>query len=115
MTTTTIPLKKGIQIGEIVHKEAVLREATAGDFIEATEESERLCATPDGGYILVASPTMVGLHTLRRQIVKVGEHPGPLTLAELKLLSAADINLLQEKAAILEGAGVEAIAKKGEE
>jgi phage FluMu protein gp41 len=114
MTTVMVELKKGLKIGEDVHKLAEIREATAGDLIEATEESERLCATPEGGYILAASPTMVGLNSLRRQIVKIGDHPGPLTIGELKKLSSGDINILQEASARLERAGLEAIAQKGE-
>ncbi|OPY15609.1 MAG: Mu-like prophage FluMu protein gp41 [Syntrophus sp. PtaB.Bin001] len=114
MITQTVMLKKGLKVGEVVHREAEIREATGGDFIDATEESERLCQTPEGGYILVASPTLVGLNTLRRQIVRIGEHEGPLTLAELKMLSGRDIRLLQETAEKLENASLAEVADRGE-
>jgi phage FluMu protein gp41 len=99
-------------IGETTHKDAEIREATAGDLIEATEESEKVVLTPDG-YQLVASPTMVGLNTLRRQIVRIGEYPGPLTLTELKKLSSKDISLLQEQAEIVESVSLKEFADRG--
>lgn len=117
MTTVEVTLANGLKIGEKgkekTHKVAVIREATAGDMIEATEESERLALTPEGNYILVSSPTLVGINVLRRQIVKLGEYDGPLTLSEMKLLSSVDINLLQGKAQQLDNAGAEEIAKRG--
>ncbi|MEN6375324.1 MAG: hypothetical protein ABFD75_11180 [Smithella sp.] len=113
MSTADITLKKGLKVGEVVHTAAVIREATGGDFIEATEEAERLCLTPEGNYILVASPALVGINTLRRQIVKIGDHVGPLTLKEMKLLSGQDIKLLQEAAENLENASMEEVAKRG--
>lgn len=114
MTTAKVTLQKGLKVGEEIHKAAEIREATAGDFIEATEESERLCLTPEGNYILIASPTMVGLNTLRRQIVRVGEYDGPLTLQELKMLSGTDIRKLQEMAEKLEGAAMKEVSDRGE-
>lgn len=112
MATVTCILNKGLMIGETTHKDAEIREATAGDLIDATEESEKVVLTPDG-YQLVASPTMVGLNTLRRQIVRIGEYPGPLTLAELKKLSSKDISLLQEQAEIVESASLKEFADRG--
>jgi phage FluMu protein gp41 len=113
MTTVKVTLIKGLKIGDAVHTAAEIREATAGDMIEATEESERLVLTPEGNYVLVASPTLVGLNTLRRQIVKVGTYDGPLTLTEIKMLSGPDINLLQQKAAQLENAGMQDVTDRG--
>lgn len=113
MATIQITLRKGLTIGEETHVEAEIREATAADLIDATEEAEKLVATPDGGFQLVASPTLVGLHCLRRQIVRVGEHPGPLTMGELRRLSAHDLSLLQEKAQLLEAASLKEVAERG--
>lgn len=112
MATVQVTLNKGLKVGEAVHTLAVLREVTAGDLIDATDESEKLTLTPDG-YQLIASPTLVGLNTLRRQVVSIGEHPGPLTIGEIKLLSGKDLNLLQQQAAILDGATLEAIEAQG--
>lgn len=113
MATVQIDLQKGLTIGEETHTAAEIREATAADLIDATEESEKLVATPDGGYQLLASPTLVGLNCLRRQIVRVGEHPGPLTMGELRKLSAHDLSLLQEKAQALETATLKGVAERG--
>lgn len=114
MATVKVTLKTGLTIGETVHKEALLREVTAGDLIDATEESEKVVLTPDG-YQLLVSNTLVGLNTLRRQIVSIGDHPGPLTISELGHLSGKDMNLLQQQAEILDSAtlqGVEGAGKK---
>lgn len=112
MATVNCTLNKGLTIGTVAHKLAVIREVTAGDLIDATDESEKLTLTPEG-YQLIASPTLVGLNTLRRQVVSVGDHPGPLTIAEMRLLSGTDLNLLQQKAADLDDATLEAVEKQG--
>lgn len=112
MATVQVTLNKGLTVGETVHTLAVLREVTAGDLIDATDESEKVVLTPDGWRLLV-SDTLVGLNTLRRQIVSIGSHPGPLTINEMKLLSGADMNLLQQQAQILDGASLEAIEEAG--
>jgi phage FluMu protein gp41 len=112
MRTVKVILHDGLKIGEETMTEATLRETTAADVIEAIEESERLLNLPDGP-ALVASPTMVGMHTLRRQIVSIGSHPGPLLLSELKKLSAIDLGLLQEQAMDLERASMKGLADRG--
>jgi phage FluMu protein gp41 len=112
MATIKVTLKDGLKIGEETHLEAELREANAGDMLDATEESERAVLTPEG-YKLLISPTQVGAQTLCRQIVKIGSHPGPLTMAELKKLSGRDLNTLQNKAMQLESADSEGLDKLG--
>jgi phage FluMu protein gp41 len=111
MRTIDVTLDQGLTIKETTHKIAVIREATAGDVIEATEESEKVVKTPDG-YELLASNTLVGIHVLRRQIVSVGDYKGPLTLSEMKHLSPGDLRLLQVKAEQLESAALE-VALRG--
>mgnify|MGYP001403132905 CR=1 FL=1 len=118
MATANVTLVGGLQIGDTVHTEATLREPTAQDLIDALEESEKLIMVPSAGGDpeprLVTSPGTMGFHVLRRQIVRIGDHPGPLTLAELKRLkSAADIDLLQAEALKLEQASLEALVKQG--
>ncbi len=113
MATIKCTLKQGLKIKDAVHLEAEIREATAADLIEATDESEKVVPTPEG-YKLLASPTLVGLNTLRRQIVRIGEYPGPLSVAELKKLSAPDLSLLNEKALELESASIEEVKDRGE-
>jgi len=96
--TKTVPLNKPITIGGEECRELILREVGGGDVIEAQEESEKLVMTPDGP-ALVASPTLVGLNVLRRQVVKVGEKvDGPVDIATLKRLHPLDLNAVQEAA-----------------
>jgi len=112
MATTTVTLKDGLKIGEETHLEAEIREPSGGDILDANEDGEKLVATP-AGYQLVPSPTMVGAHVLRRQIVRIGTYPGPLTLAELRKLSANDLATLQHRAEALESAALEALKDRG--
>jgi len=53
---------------------------------------------------LVASPAMVGIHVLRRQIVRIGDVGGPISLDMIKLLHPVDLDLIQKKADELDGA-----------
>ena len=117
MGNVTVTLKKGFKVGEVVHLEAELREASSGDILDAMEESEKLVMVPteSGGTepTLVASPTLVGIHTLRRQIVRIGEYQGPMTLVEIKKLVPYDLNLLQIQVEILETAGLKELSDRG--
>ena len=107
MRTVEVTLEKGLKIGDVRHKVAQIREATAGDILDATEEGEKLVYTKNGAE-LIPSPTLVGVHVLRRQVVKIGDHEGPLTAAEIRKLSAADFGKLQERSQDLESAAMEA-------
>lgn len=106
--TVEITLLHGLKAGEQVHKKVVVRELRAGDIIDATQESERLVETA-AGPVLVASPGLVGIHTLRRQIKSIGDIDGPLSLVELRLLHPVDLDLIQEAANKLEAASVQAL------
>jgi phage FluMu protein gp41 len=112
MATMNVDLTRGLTIGEKTHTTATIREATAADLIDATDESEKIVKTPDG-YQLIASPTQVGLNTLRRQIVSVGDYKGPLSMAELKKLSATDLSLLQETAQAMDAVSMAEITDRG--
>ena len=112
MATTTVTLKHGLKLDDKPQLEAVLREPTAGDVIDATEGSEKVIFTGDG-YELIASPTIVGSLVLCQQIVRIGEIEGPLTMAMLKKLSAADFKLLQDSANTLDHVPSE-VTKSGE-
>lgn len=107
MAQVQISLKHGLKVGDDTLKAVTLREVTAGDIIDAQDESEKLVYAAEGDRLvptLVASPTLVGVHVLRRQILRIGDLDGPLLLEQLKRLHPADLNLLQEKAEELEGA-----------
>ncbi len=92
-------------------KDAVLRESAADDLIQAGMESEKLVATPDG-YQLVTSPTLMAAHCLCRQIVRIGDLQGPLTLKELGRLRPDDMNQLMAEAENLDQAAL-GVAQRG--
>jgi phage FluMu protein gp41 len=103
----TFPLIDGLRLGDIVLKNVTMRDAVAGDIIEAQEESERPVMTSEG-WQLIASPAILAVNVMRRQIVSIDDNKGPISLAEIKKLSATDLSLLQEKCDELD----EAVANK---
>lgn len=108
--TTTFDLRDGLKIGETVHKECEMREATAADAIDGSAEGEVLRATP-GGWVLVQSPALVEMNILRRQIVRVGEYSGPFTLEIVKTLSSFDLTMIR---AVVEGYDQAALLEVGQ-
>ena len=105
MTTHNLTLMDGLKVGDQVHKTATLRTANVGDIRAATHDSERLVIGDDGP-ILVASDFEVGIHTLRRQITKLGDLIGPIDSNVMNSLSLADLDLLQAASLFLERADV---------
>ncbi len=106
--TDGIPTGKGDK--KRSHRHVVLREPTAGDIIDAQEESEKLVYKAVGERIepaLVTSPSSMGINVLRRQIVEIGDIKGPLDIDLLKKLSESDLSLIQQKAAELDAGGME--------
>lgn len=96
MAEITFALKNGLQKFGKAHQSVTIRSTTAGDIIDATQESERLIFTPDGP-ALIASPSLTGAHVTRRRIVRIGEITGPLDLDLFKELSGDDLGLIQAK------------------
>lgn len=107
--TIEVPLKDGLKVGDDTLHDAVVRELTGADLIDAQAEAERLVQTPDGP-AFVSSPAAMGLALLRRQLVRIGNLKGPLEVADLRKLSAHDLNTLQEKADALDRAAAKALA-----
>lgn len=100
---------------ETFHRDYELREAGAGDIIDALIESEQIIVLPGDRPEphLVISPTRVGLNTLRRQIVRIGTLQGPFDLAELRKLSPADLQQLQNEAELLEALSLQKVSDRG--
>lgn len=96
MRTVTVELVHGLTVGEITHTEAVIREATVGDMLDATERAERLVQTADGPQ-LVASPTRVGFLTLLTQIERIGDVEA-VTEQVARGLHPEDLDILQAAA-----------------
>ena len=105
-----VTLNHGVRVGERLIMDLVMRPPTAGDLLEAQEASERPVATPDG-WKLLASDSRMGMETLRRQIKRVGNDSGPMELATLKTLSAADLDLLHREAEALDAAMLDDLAQ----
>lgn len=115
MATVIVTLRDGLMVGKELHHEAELREATLGDVLAATVESERLVLRPDNtGWELAASKTLMGVHLLRRQLMRVGAFQGPFTLLILERISSTDMALLQAAADTLDRAGAAEVARAGE-
>lgn len=111
MAEVTFNLTDGLTEGSATHTECVLREPTAGELIDASEEAEKLVVhhfEPQ----LVTSPTLVGVNILRRQIVRIGDIQGPIERDMLNKLSVHDLNLIQRKAKALEHAAL-AVSQRG--
>lgn len=109
-------LKHGLPFGKgeeaVLQYDVTLRELTVGDILAAQEESEKVVPTPEG-YTLVVSPTLSGMHIMRRQILKVGSIQGPLSLADLGRLNPADLDLINAKVAALDVAVVKEVTARG--
>lgn len=112
MATIDIELKDGLQIGEVIHKTALLREYTAGDLIDACSAAEKVVYT-DQGPVIVASPTRTDMELLCRQIVSIGDYQGPLSMTALRHLSGRDLAELQKAAKALDAGANDAIQKRG--
>lgn len=96
-----------IEAGKPPLKAVELRAPTGGDVIDAQEESEKLVYAMTDGVVtptLVTSPSLAGIHVLRRQIVRLGDIQGPLDLDFLKKLDIEDFEMIQAKARELDEA-----------
>jgi phage FluMu protein gp41 len=113
MATATVTLAQGLTIGETVHREAEIREATAGDVLDAMAEAERVVIV-EGNPELLQSPARMALALLRRRVVRIGTFEGPFTPEIIKRLSAADLEALQHESARLDTASLkEALSTAG--
>lgn len=105
-------LRKGLKVGDTIHKECEIREPDGAAIIDGSIEAEELRMTP-AGWMLVSSPALAEMHILRRQIVRIGDHKGPLTLTELKLLSAFDLNLIRAAVEALDVTALQEVGERG--
>lgn len=110
MAEHKVTLHDGYEIDGAKHHDVTLRELSASDIIDAAGEAERVVKTDQGAEIAISS-TMLEIHQLRRQIVRVGPQEGPLSLAELRKLSAADLSILLGEADAINNAILEAFVR----
>ena len=116
MATIKFRLEHGLAFGKgndaVMQYDVTLRELSVGDLLDAQEEAEKVVNTPEG-YTLVVSPTRVGVQLLRRQIASVGCINGPLSLADIFRLNAADMALINTQVGALEQAALKELAERG--
>ena len=103
MAQTTIQLKHGYVTGkgtadETRHTEVTLRELDSRDVVESQLAAERVVIGDNGKAVAYCSEVLMGLELLRRQILKVGEIPGPLSQKQLYSFHPEDLELLSSKA-----------------
>ena len=119
MAEITVPLPTGSKYGERTAVTAVLRELGTADIVGAGEASEKCVLGPDGQYHLVVSPTLSGLHLLRRQIKRLEDAAGividgPLDVAMFMRLAPEDFLAIQVAAERMDNAGQEALDRMSE-
>mgnify|MGYP001594834049 CR=1 FL=1 len=112
MANLIVQLKDGLTIGDVQHTEAEIREYTAGDLIDACSAAEKVVYT-ENGPLMIASPTMMDMGLIARQIIRIGEHKGPLSLSELRKLSGEDLTRLQVASSLLDAGAAKAAAQRG--
>ena len=117
MADIDVPLPKGSPDAEHLPVVAVLRALTTAAINAAGEEAERCVQGPDGQYHLVTSPTLSGVHLLRRQIRRLVDKAGttildgPLSLDLFARLDPADFVAVQDAAERLDAAGQAALSR----
>ncbi len=93
MDTITVQLKQGLELGGKPQLEALIREATVGDWKEA-----------HGNF---SDDALAGTEMVRLQVVSIGEIKGPLTQGEFDKITLPDLERLQKAADELEARGRE--------
>lgn len=120
MAIQKVTLKDGIKAGEKVYLNVSIRNLTAGDVMDANLDAERLEMVPQmdaSGQVTgygpeyVKSPTLVAMHSLRRQLSIDGFLAAPLELETLRLFTPDDINTLSRMANAMDAADLEAIKR----
>ncbi|MBX9634110.1 MAG: hypothetical protein K2X44_03930, partial [Magnetospirillum sp.] len=115
----TIPLPTGSKYGERTATTAILRELGTADIINAGDDAEKCVLGPDSQYHLVMSPTLSGLHLLRRQIVRLEDSAGtvidgPLSVDMFLKLESGDFLALQKAAEDLDKSAQDALERMTE-
>ena len=102
MSQTTGTLKRGLKVGEVMHKEFELRpDVTASDWFAAEDDAQSRTS-------LRFEAALVA-----RQLVRIGSFEGPFSSALLGKLHPDDLAILLNAAKALEDAGN--VASPGEQ
>ncbi len=118
MSNHKFSLKHGLKVGDDILKNVVLKPSlSAGEILEASEAAEKLVMVGEAGYkepTFVISPTLMGIESLRRQIVSIDDLQGPISLHQIKGLHEEDLRMLNQVAADLEKIKVsQELARRG--
>lgn len=101
MAILVFDLKHGLKVGKgadaETHYEVELRELTTADVIDSELAAEKVVVVGEKG-IAYTSGVIMGLELLRRQVARVGEIDGPLSMKLLRLLHPDDMKMLNDKA-----------------
>ena len=105
MACLVFEIKHGLTVGKgsdaETHYEVELRELTSADVIDAQIASERVVVIDKKAHAYT-SDVLMGLELLRRQIKRIGEIPGPLDMKLLRKLHPDDMNLINDKADVMD-------------
>jgi phage FluMu protein gp41 len=82
MSTIKGTLKHGLKVGETLHKDYEVREATTADLFDAEDQAPVTKRLSYKGALL------------GRQLVRLGELSGPIDIAMIRKLHPADFELL---------------------
>ena len=77
-------LRQGITIGGVAHRDFEIRECVLGDMLDAEKEAP------------VGQALAYTVELVCRQLIRIGEHDGPITAAQLRKLPPDDWETLQE-------------------
>jgi phage FluMu protein gp41 len=107
MAELTVTLKHGFITGkgtedEARHSVVTFRELNSKDVIDAQLEAERVVIGDNGKAVAYCSEVLMGLALLRKQILSVGDIPGPLSLKQLYSFHPEDLELLSSKASAMD-------------
>ncbi|HBQ6087519.1 TPA: phage tail assembly protein [Klebsiella pneumoniae subsp. pneumoniae] len=107
MAQMTLTLIHGYVTGkgtddEMRHKEVTFRELTSEDVINSQLAAERVVIGENGKAVAYCSEVLMGVELLRRQILKVGEIPGPLSLKQIYNFHPEDLEILSSKASSMD-------------
>lgn len=103
MAKMTLTLLHGYVTGkgtldEKRHIEVTFRELTSEDVINAQLAAERVVIGDNGKAVAYCSEVLMGVELLRRQILSVGDIPGPLSLKQVFAFHPQDLDLLTSRA-----------------
>ncbi len=85
--------KVGMEIKGVAHKEFEMRDSSVEDLLDAELEVD------------VAKPMNFNTEVVARQLIRVGDYPGPFTAAMIRRLSKPDWRMLRAAQAELDVLG----------